>query len=211
MARKTAKAVAPEPAELESLARAALEEVTPPAEIGAHIETRPGPEEGLTDVVFEPLQRGYAGWSWVVTVAQVHDAVTGEAVPPTVAELALIPGDGALLAPEWVPWSVRLAEWEAQQKALAAEAGEDAAASEQDDDEDAPDVDDLDEDDVDEDDLDDEGLDDEGLDDEFEEDDDADEDPDADDDFDADEDGPTRTHGGDIDGVDIDDLDVDED
>ncbi len=194
MARKKA-VVAPDAGALESLARAALLEIIPAASVGVFVETRPTAEPGITDVVFEQTDPGYVGWSWVVTTAEVHDAVTGELCPPTVVELGLLPGDDALLAPEWVPWSVRLAEWNAQQAALAAEAGEDEA--------DEPDDGD--------------GIDEAELDDEFDdsEDEEDDEDPDADDadDFeDLDEDEAlARTHGGDIDGVDIDDLDDDPD
>ena len=34
---------------------------------------------------------------------------------PTVLETELMPGDGALLAPDWVPWSERLADYRAAQ------------------------------------------------------------------------------------------------
>jgi hypothetical protein len=45
----------------------------------------------------------YVGWRWAVTVtrAEDHDEVT-------VDEVVLLPGEGALLAPEWVPWSERV-------------------------------------------------------------------------------------------------------
>ena len=46
---------------------------------------------------------GYAGWRWAVTVAR---ASRSKAV--TVDEVVLLPGEGALLPPEWVPWSERL-------------------------------------------------------------------------------------------------------
>lgn len=47
---------------------------------------------------------GYRGWQWCVVVAGAPgtDAVT-------VSEVVLLPGDGALLAPEWVPWNERIA------------------------------------------------------------------------------------------------------
>ncbi len=46
---------------------------------------------------------GYQGWQWCVVVAGVpgSDEVT-------VSEIALLPSDGALLAPSWVPWSERV-------------------------------------------------------------------------------------------------------
>lgn len=46
---------------------------------------------------------GYRGWQWCVVVAGAPDS-TGL----TVSEAVLLPGDGALLAPEWVPWVDRV-------------------------------------------------------------------------------------------------------
>lgn len=46
---------------------------------------------------------GYQGWQWCVVVAGTPDS--GEV---TVSEVALLPSDGALLAPTWVPWSDRV-------------------------------------------------------------------------------------------------------
>lgn len=46
---------------------------------------------------------GYPGWSWQVTVARASRARV-----VTVNEVTLMPGDGALLAPAWVPWSERI-------------------------------------------------------------------------------------------------------
>ena len=45
----------------------------------------------------------YVGWRWAVTVtrAEGQDEVT-------VDEVVLLPGQGALVAPEWVPWSERV-------------------------------------------------------------------------------------------------------
>ena len=56
------------------------------------------------------------------TIARVDD---GE---PTVLETELMPGEAALLAPEWVPWSERLADYRAAQDAAAAAAREAAEA-----------------------------------------------------------------------------------
>lgn len=46
---------------------------------------------------------GYVGWRWAVTVVRATRSKT-----VTVDEVVLLPGEGALLAPEWVPWSERL-------------------------------------------------------------------------------------------------------
>ncbi|HEY7223135.1 MAG TPA: DUF3027 domain-containing protein [Micromonosporaceae bacterium] len=46
---------------------------------------------------------GYQGWRWAVTVARAPRARN-----VTICETVLLPGDGALLAPSWVPWHERL-------------------------------------------------------------------------------------------------------
>lgn len=162
------------------LALAALHEITSPSTVGpaaGHVVE----EDGSVSLRFENRLGGYPGWFWTVTVAAVDEA------DPTVLEVELLPGDGALLAPDWVPWAERLAEYRAHQAELAEQAA--AVASEAVTDDDA------------EEDVDDEDIDDE----------DEDEDEDSDDeDFDGeDEDGviSPRLHAGDLDGVDIDELD----
>ncbi|WP_067248526.1 DUF3027 domain-containing protein [Microbacterium resistens] len=171
------------------LALAALHEITPASTVGPpaghHVEA-----DGSVSLTFENRLAGYPGWYWTVTVARVDDA------EPTVLEVELLPGDGALIAPDWVPWAERLAEYRAHQAELA----EQAAAQGDDEDEGA----DLDEDEA----LDDEDADEESADEE-EFDDDSDEDE-FDDDSDEDEDEEAvapRLHAGDVDGVDIDELD----
>lgn len=160
------------------LALSALREITPASSIGPAagylLE-----DDGSVSLRFANRLPGYPGWFWTVTVAAVDDA------EPTVLEIELLPGDGALLAPEWVPWVERLAEYRSHQAELA----EQAAAGESDDESAAEsDSDDEDDEDLDDDD-DDDDLDDDDLDDE-------------DDDHGAD-----ILHAGDVDGVDIDELD----
>lgn len=46
---------------------------------------------------------GYVGWYWSVTMARASRA---KAV--TVNEVELLPGEGSLLAPRWVPWEERI-------------------------------------------------------------------------------------------------------
>jgi hypothetical protein len=153
------------------LALAALHEITPAETVGpaaGHVVEA----DDVVSLRFHTRLAGYPGWYWTVTVALVEDS------EPTVLEAELLPGDGALLAPDWVPWAQRLAEYQAAQAAAAA-AGDEA------DDELA---DDLDDDDLD--------------------DDDDDDDDDADDESDDEDDEPkARLHAGDLDGVDIDELD----
>ena len=111
------------------LALAALREITPEATIGeaAGYSIEPG---GALSLRFENRLAGYPGWFWTVTVAVV------EGSEPTVLETELLPGDGALLAPDWVPWAERLADYQAAQAALA-EAERDRAVDE------AADLDDI--------------------------------------------------------------------
>src|SRR5690606_1666808 len=71
-----------------------------------------------TTLSFATTMPGYPGWHWTVSVADLP----GEA--PSVLEVELMPGDGALLAPDWVPWSERLEEYRAAQAAAAAESAE---------------------------------------------------------------------------------------
>ncbi len=54
---------------------------------------------------------GYVGWHWAVTVARTIDGQgknQSAADGVTVDEVVLLPGDGALLAPVWVPWDERV-------------------------------------------------------------------------------------------------------
>ncbi|TQK20177.1 DUF3027 family protein [Microbacterium sp. SLBN-154] len=124
--------------EAHDLALAALREITPADTIGEPADVRVE-DDGVVSLRFENRLNGYPGWFWTVSLARVEDA------EPTVLEVELLPGDGALLAPEWVPWAVRLAEYQAAQ---AAAADGDDDADEDDDDEadfdDDADVDDLD-------------------------------------------------------------------
>lgn len=177
------------------LAREALLEVTPESTVGAPVGTV-DEGDGVVSVLFANRLPGYPGWRWTVSVAKIGDD------EPTVLEVELMPGDGSLVAPEWVPWSERLAEYRAAQE----HEGEDAA------DEDSDDEDYDDESDEDDDEDDDESDDDEDSDedddyDDSDDDEDSDEDDDDDDDeFDADEDDLDESDDDDIEGVDVDAL-----
>ena len=59
--------------------------------------------ERLVSHRFACAATGYQGWQWTVTVARVPRGRVA-----TVCEAVLLPGDGAILAPEWLPWSERL-------------------------------------------------------------------------------------------------------
>jgi len=61
-------------------------------------------DERLVTHMFECLHPGYLGWHWAVTLTRVPRARTA-----TVNDVVLLPGEAALLAPAWVPWSERIA------------------------------------------------------------------------------------------------------
>jgi hypothetical protein len=70
--------------------------------IGEHLGVMAEGERVVTHF-FECLLPGYKGWRWAVTVARAPRSRT-----VTVSETVPLPGDGALLAPSWVPWHERL-------------------------------------------------------------------------------------------------------
>ncbi len=89
--------------------------------------------------LFESKLKGYVGWRWSVTV------YAPEGQEPTVSEVLLMPGVDSLVAPDWVPWSERLADYKALQAELEAQAALDAEEAEESDDSDeADDVDEAD-------------------------------------------------------------------
>ncbi len=61
-------------------------------------------EERLATHYFACTAFAYRGWRWSVSVARVPRS---KAV--TVCETNLVPGDGSMLSPEWVPYAERLA------------------------------------------------------------------------------------------------------
>lgn len=86
---------------LEELARtAAIETAGDAAHVGDLLSVE-NHDDGYTTVRFASDLKGYAGWVWAVVL-------TGADAEPTVCESYLLPGDGALLAPEWVPWEDRV-------------------------------------------------------------------------------------------------------
>ena len=95
------------PDQLTQLALTALGEVAPAEQIGALVETSEPNEEGVRTLRFAADVPGHPDWFWTVWTAQVDDA------EPTVLECDLLPGEDALLAPAWIPWAERLAEFRA--------------------------------------------------------------------------------------------------
>jgi hypothetical protein len=61
-------------------------------------------EERVATHYFACTALAYRGWRWAVSVARVPRSKV-----VTVSEANLVPGDGSMLSPEWVPYSERLA------------------------------------------------------------------------------------------------------
>lgn len=107
-------------AEAVDTARAALAELAPESEIGEHLHAV-ADDDRLVTHRFAGAVEGYAGWDWFITLARAP-----RSRHITVCESGLLPGPGALLAPDWVPWAERVSDEErARLEAIAR--GEDPA------------------------------------------------------------------------------------
>lgn len=84
------------------VARAGAEAVAYPRPVGEHVGFEMVSERLVTHY-FASTDAGYVGWCWAVTVARVPRGRVA-----TVCEVDMTPREGALLAPEWVPWEERL-------------------------------------------------------------------------------------------------------
>jgi hypothetical protein len=84
------------------LARAVLLEQADRSDVGDVIAVGTEGDHVVTHY-FDCLRAGYRGWRWSVTVARAEgsDKVT-------VDEVVLLPGDDAIVAPEWVPYKDRI-------------------------------------------------------------------------------------------------------
>jgi hypothetical protein len=89
-------------AEAIDLARAAAEEIASVEFVGAHLGLLPEGDRIVTHY-FECLDPAYHGWRWAVSVVRASRAKN-----VTVSESVLLPGEDAMLSPDWVPWSDRL-------------------------------------------------------------------------------------------------------
>ncbi|MDP9825918.1 DUF3027 domain-containing protein [Kineosporia succinea] len=85
------------------IARQAAEDVAQPGTVGRHLSVSVD-QAGLTMHAFDCTSKGYRGWRWAVTLAHVpgSDRVT-------VCDTVLLPGAESIMAPDWVPWSDRIA------------------------------------------------------------------------------------------------------
>ncbi len=83
-------------------ARSALLLDVDAADVGEHLGSQADGERVVTHL-FACNRKGYVGWRWSVTVARAS-----RQKHVTVDEVVLVPGDGAIIAPEWVPYRERL-------------------------------------------------------------------------------------------------------
>ena len=81
-------------------------------------------EENVVTFVFASKMKGYVGWTWSVSLFTTDEETT-------VSEVNLMPGEDSLVAPNWVPWAERLADYKALQAELEAQAALEAAESEE--------------------------------------------------------------------------------
>ena len=58
------------------------------------------------EIKFECLMPGYTDWFWQVTISKPTPKAQ-----PTVSEINLLAGEDSLVAPPWIPWAERLAEY----------------------------------------------------------------------------------------------------
>jgi hypothetical protein len=85
------------------VAREAAVSIAEGGAVGAHLGVEMV-EERVATHSFECTAPAYRGWRWAVTVARVPRSTA-----VTVSETHLLPGEDALLSPEWVPYAERLA------------------------------------------------------------------------------------------------------
>ncbi len=93
------------------LALAALRETTETALIGQFV-SEAETEKNVIEVRFACTLNQYQHWHWVVTLTQ-----SDKRSPLTVSEINLLASADAQLAPQWVPWAERLAEFRRQLRA----------------------------------------------------------------------------------------------
>lgn len=103
-----------------------VREITPDHNIGLVHHVRPE-EERLSTHLFECTMPGYRGWFWFATLSRAPRSKVA-----TICEVGLLPGDDALIAPDWVPWADRVRPEDLEQKSSAdsSEASSEADAEE---------------------------------------------------------------------------------
>lgn len=84
-------------------AREAAESIAESGTVGEHMGAVMDAER-LATHYFACTAPAYPGWRWAITLARVPRGKEA-----TVCETNLVPGEGALLSPEWLPYDQRLA------------------------------------------------------------------------------------------------------
>ena len=79
-----------------------VREIAPAHAIGLVHHVR-AEEERLSTHLFECTLPGYRGWFWFATLSRAPRSRVA-----TICEVGLLPGDDALIAPDWVPWADRV-------------------------------------------------------------------------------------------------------
>lgn len=103
-----------------------VQEIAPAHAIGLVHHVR-AEEERLSTHLFECTLPGYRGWFWFATLSRAPRSRVA-----TICEVGLLPGDDALIAPDWVPWADRVRPEDLQENAVEenADSAEDTEAGE---------------------------------------------------------------------------------
>ncbi|WP_294627804.1 DUF3027 domain-containing protein [uncultured Rothia sp.] len=103
-----------------------VQEIAPAHAIGLVHHVR-AEEERLSTHLFECTLPGYRGWFWFATLSRAPRSRVA-----TICEVGLLPGDDALIAPDWVPWADRVRPEDLQENAAEenADSAEDTEADE---------------------------------------------------------------------------------
>ena len=85
------------------VAREGAASIAEPGTVGDHLGMVMD-DERLATHYFACTAAAYPGWRWAITIARVPRGKVA-----TICETNLVPGEGALLSPEWLPYAERLA------------------------------------------------------------------------------------------------------
>ena len=99
-----------------------VQEIAPAHAIGLVHHVR-AEEERLSTHLFECTLPGYRGWFWFATLSRAPRSRVA-----TICEVGLLPGDDALIAPDWVPWADRVRPEDLEENAAQENAESDAPA-----------------------------------------------------------------------------------
>lgn len=101
-----------------------VQEIAPAHAIGLVHHVR-AEEERLSTHLFECTLPGYRGWFWFATLSRAPRSRVA-----TICEVGLLPGDDALIAPDWVPWADRVRPEDLEENAEQENVESDAATEE---------------------------------------------------------------------------------